>query len=242
MVVSEKYKYVFIELYFTGSTAIHEELCECYDGHPVQKKHAKYHRFLQSATKEEKQYFAFSGIRNPMDMVVSQYVKLKSNHKGEFTDPSNWIKSGGTMKFYGTALKLYHDIHTNHLSFKDYFYKYYKLPYDNWSRLAHEDFDYVIRFENIQSDFAKVLEKLNIEQKRDLPTRNKTQGKKDFTTYYDTPEMRARAVYIFGPFMKKWNYDFPEEWNIKKTPFVSAFLFKVFSIPRYVYWRYITKR
>ena len=107
---------------------------------------------------------------------------------------------------------------------------------------AHADFDYVIRFENIQSDFAKVLEKLNIEQKRDLPTRNKTQGKKDFASYYDTPEMRARAVYIFGPFMKKWNYDFPQEWNIKKTPFISTFLFKVFSIPRYIFWRYITKR
>ena len=78
------------------------------------------------------------------------------------------------------------------------FKKYYRLPYDKWSRLDHAKFHYIIRYENIQNDFRAVLQKLNIEPKRELPRLNKTEGKDDYTKYY-TPEIRKRAVFVFGP-------------------------------------------
>src|SRR5690349_8896331 len=204
MVISDTYKYVYIELYFTGSTTIRNELIELYDGKPILKKHDKYHRFLQVATKEQKEYFVFSGIRNPMDMVVSEYLKLKNDPYQRFNNEENAHRE---------KAKVHKKINSENISFQQYFKENYKVPYDNWSSLSHSKFNHILRFEHLQNDFSEVLKKLNIPEKRPLPTRNKTKGKDHFLTYY-TPEIRERAVFVFGPFMEKWGYSFPPEWNV----------------------------
>ncbi|MGI8951204.1 MAG: sulfotransferase family 2 domain-containing protein [Chitinophagaceae bacterium] len=233
MVISDKYKYLFIELYFTGSTAISSELCELYDGKKILSKHSRYHEFLKTATNEQKKYFVFSSIRNPMDVVVSGYLKFKNNHKGRYTNPKEWRINGGTIS--NKNLKMYEII--KNLSFEKYFKEFYKIPYDNWSTAAHNEFDFILRFENIQNDFREVLTKLNIEPKRELPQKNKTIGKEeDFTKYY-TPEIRERAIFVFGPFMKKWGYSFPAEWNVKKVSSLSSALFTLLGAARKTYWR-----
>jgi len=234
MVISDKYKYLFVEMYNTGSTSISNELCEFYDGRRILRKHSRYHEFLKIATDEQKKYFVFSGIRNPMDTVISVYSKFATNHKGKYTDPEQWRKNGGYVK--DKRLELYSDIKNSQLNFQDYFLKYYKVPYDKWDRLDHEKFNYIIRYENIQNDFRTVLEKLKIEPVRDLPRLNKTGGKEDYTQYY-TPEIRKRTVFVFGPFMDKWGYSFPEDWNIKKTPLTSTVLFNLLGIRRTLIWR-----
>jgi hypothetical protein len=234
MVISDKYKYLFVEMYNTGSTSISNELCELYDGKRILKKHSRYHEFLKIATEEQKKYFVFSGIRNPMDSIISVYSKFVSNHKGKFTNPDDWKANGGYVK--ERQLKLYADVKSSNLSFQEYFKKYYKLPYDKWSRLDHAKFDYIIRYENIQNDFRTVLQKLNIEPKRELPRLNKTEGKDDYTKYY-TPEIRKRAVFVFGPFMHKWGYSFPGDWNIKNPPLTSRILFNLLGVKRGLTWK-----
>ena len=234
MVISDKYKYLFIEMYNTGSTSISNELCEFYDGRRILRKHSRYHEFLKTATEEQKKYFVFSGIRNPMDTVISVYSKFANNHKGKYTDPQQWRKNGGYVK--DKRLQLFSDIKNAQLTFQEYFLKYYKVPYDRWSRLDHEKFNYIIRYENIQNDFRTVLQKLNIEPVRDLPTLNKTEGKQDYTNYY-TPEIQKRAVFVFGPFMDKWGYSFPDDWNVKRTPLSSTILFSLLGIRRNLIWR-----
>ena len=234
MVISDKYKYLFIEMYNTGSTSISNELCEFYDGRRILRKHSRYHEFLKTATEEQKKYFVFSGIRNPMDTVITVYSKFANNHKGKYTDPQQWRKNGGYVK--DKRLQLFSDIKNAQLTFQEYFLKYYKVPYDRWSRLDHEKFNYIIRYENIQNDFRAVLQKLNIEPVRDLPTLNKTEGKQDYTNYY-TPEIQKRAVFVFGPFMDKWGYSFPDDWHVKKTPLSSTILFSLLGIRRNLIWR-----
>jgi hypothetical protein len=237
MVISNKYRYIFIELYFTGSTAISSELCELYDGEKILNKHSRYHEFLKIATEEQKQYFVFSCIRNPMDMVVSAYMKFKTNHHGKYTDPKEWRENGGTIR--QKNLRLYHKI--KDLSFEDYFKKFHRLPYDNWSNVAHDQFDFLIRFESIQDDFNEVLHKLNIEKKRELPRKNQTAEKKEFIDYY-TPAIRTQAVFIFAPFMKKWNYSFPPEWHVEKPQFTSNVLFSVLGKLKKNYWKYTNSK
>jgi len=234
MVVSDKYKYLFIELPLTGSTALSNELCDLYEGEKILRKHSRYQEFLKIATAEQKKYFVFSGIRNPMDLVVSEYLKIKNNHKKRYTTPSEWRRNGGTLS--DESLRLYEEITNNNLSFQEYFKKYFKLPYDNWSSVAHKKFDFIIRFETLGRDFNQVLKKLNVEPKRDLPQINKTSAKEEFSKYY-TPEIRAKAVFIFGPFMKRWGYSFPDEWNVKKPGAVSLILFELVGAVRQVYWR-----
>jgi hypothetical protein len=235
MVISHKYRYLFIEVYRTGSTAISSELCELYDGENILSKHSRYHEFLKIASEEEKRYFVFSGIRNPMDMVVSGYLKMKNDHKGRYTNPNEWRRNGGTIS--DKNLKLYQTV--KDLTFEEYFNKYFKLPYDNWSNVAHDKFDFIIRFENIQKDFSEALRRLNIEQKRELPQKNKTEQKGSFINYY-TPAIRENAIFVFGPFMKKWRYFFPEEWNAIKVNPLSFTLFTLLGVLRKNYWK-ITK-
>ncbi|HYJ65675.1 MAG TPA: sulfotransferase family 2 domain-containing protein, partial [Parafilimonas sp.] len=193
MVISHKYKYVFVELPLSGSTAITNELCDLYEGEKILRKHSKYREFFKIATEEQKKYFVFSGIRNPMDLVVSEFLKIKNNHKQRYTTPAEWRRNGGTLS--NENLRLYDEITKNNLTFRDYFKKYFKLPYDNWSSAAHKNFDFIIRFENLRSDFAEALKRLNIKPVRELPQINKTSEKEDYTKYY-TPDIRQQAIFV----------------------------------------------
>jgi hypothetical protein len=235
MVISHQYRYLFIELFRTGSTAISKELCEMYDGQKILSKHSRYHEFINQASKDEKSYFVFSGIRHPMDTVVSGYTKLLHNHKGRYTDPTQWRKNGGLIT--EKNLSIYRDIHENKLSFENYFRKYYKLPYDNWASVAHSKLQHIIRFEHIQEDFSEALKKLGIPQKRSLPLINKTEGKTNYLDYY-TPSIRDRAVYIFGPFMEQWGYDFPASWGVKKVSTSSKLVFRTAGFLKHTYWKF----
>ena len=77
MVISHYYKYIFIETPQTGCSAIRNELLENYKGEIILNKHSVYSEFLASASKEEREYFAFSSIRNPLDKHTSSFLKLK---------------------------------------------------------------------------------------------------------------------------------------------------------------------
>lgn len=227
MIVSERQKYLFIELPHTGSTAISKELCENYDGKRILKKHSFFHEYQRMAPNEKK-YFVFSCIRNPLDEVVSIYLKYKTDQITEYTQISD--RKRATYQRYNFAKN-------NNNSFQDYLKKFYKLPYDNWSCLAHKQFDYVLRFENLQSDFQVMLGKIGLEQVKPLPVVNTTNQKKHYLTYY-SPEIYDYAKYVFGPFMKRWNYTFPAEWGDSSVPFFAEILFVIFRLPRKIYWRH----
>ena len=50
-------------------------------------KHSTYQDFLRVATPDERTYFAFAGIRNPLDVTVSRFVQVKTDARDRFTDP-----------------------------------------------------------------------------------------------------------------------------------------------------------
>jgi hypothetical protein len=227
MIVSEKHKYLFIELPHTGSTAISNELCKNYDGERILEKHSHFHEFQRVAT-NKKNYFVFSCIRNPLDEVVSIYLKYKTDQVKEYDQITDYKRA--SLERYNFAIN-------NNNSYPDYLKKFYKIPYDNWSCLSHKQFDYVIRFENLKRDFQIVLRKIGLEQKETLPVVNITRQKNHYLTYY-SPEIFDYAKYVFGPFMKTWNYKFPPEWGESSVPFTSEILFIVFRLPRKIYWRY----
>ena len=95
MIISHKYKYLFIGLPFSASSAITKELHAKYDGKPFLRKHSLYHEFEKVATKEELDYFVFAVLRNPMEIVVTVYEKMKTNAKGNFTNPDLFAENEG---------------------------------------------------------------------------------------------------------------------------------------------------
>lgn len=46
MIISHKYRLLFIEVPLTASWAIHHELCNNYEGKPILHKHATYSDYL----------------------------------------------------------------------------------------------------------------------------------------------------------------------------------------------------
>jgi len=80
---------------------------------------------------------------------------------------------------------------------------------------------------------------IGIEPKRPLPVINKTGAKRDeFVSYY-TPDIVPQAKRVFGPFMKKWGYDFPPGWGEYAYPLIHRIEFLAVDTIRQIYWRHI---
>lgn len=239
MIISHKYNFLFIGLPFSASSAISKELYLQYEGEPILRKHSLYYEFAKIAKKEERKYFVFAVLRNPMDIVVTLYEKMKANTKGNFTNPDLFIENGGHITKKDRAI--YNFIHDKQATFQQYFSKFFNKPYDNLASLTIHHCDYVIKYDNIAEDYLFALRKVGVIQPRELPVANKTTGKKlDIIEYY-TEDIKERAIFVFGPFLEKYNMPFPKEWGQIRISKKSAFQFKVLSILRKVYYRYFKK-
>ncbi len=233
MIISHEHRYVFVELYQTGSTAISAELRENYGGQPILKKHSFYEEFLRVASPDERTYFAFSGIRNPLEVVTSAYQKYKAD-QDDYENPKYWSENGGWMtprirRHFAFARR-------DDVGFVNFLNKFYWFPYDNWSRLSHHRMDALIRFENLQDDFFECLRKIGVEPVRPLPAKNVTVGKRADPIALYTPEVRRAVIRNFGPFMQKWGYSFPEDWGDVRVPLHRRWLFELCAIPRRARW------
>lgn len=244
MVISHEHNYLFVELPLTGSSAIHHELCAHYGGVPILKKHSTYRDFCRVATAVEKEYFVFAGIRHPLDQVVSHYFKFKTDHHAQFTSPGQLRKLQESfwhrVAYQRTHLQRYHFVQKQNADFATFFLRYYHLPYNNWSMLDHQRFDFILRFEHLAADFARLLERIGLPLVRPLPVANKTDGKgTDFFTYYSTPAVRKRAKRVFGPFMAHWGYTFPTDWGEPQLNWHDYAAFALCNFFRQIYWRYL---
>ena len=225
MIICHKYRFVFVEFPRTGSTAISAELVENYGGKSILRKHSHYSAFLRIASDEEKQYRIASGIRNPLDDAVSWYEKFRTRD------------DIGTRQSKSHR-KRFRYVRDNDADFGSFLKRFYRLPYDSWTNAHHRHMDQIIRFENLQSDFASLLELVGAEQVRPLPSRNQTVGKKHFEDYYDDT-IRDHALFVFGPYMQEWGYQFPHNWGKVSVPKTSRFLYAALRSPRRLYWTYI---
>ena len=239
MIISHKYKFLFIGLPFSASSAISKELNLKYDGRPLLAKHSLYHEFKKNATKEELEYFVFSVLRNPMEIVVTTYEKVRANSKGNFTNPDLFVENGGHIT--EKQRSIYSFIHNKQATFQQYFNKFFNIPYDNLAALTVEHCNHVIRYENLNNDYLSTLKKVGIKNPRTLPVANKTTGKKNDLSAYYTKDIKEKAIFIFGPFIKKYNNSFPQEWGSVKQSTRSLILFKVLGFLRKIKYKYFRK-
>jgi len=237
MIISHENKYIFVELPATGTSAISEELCRNYGGERILNKHSTYPSFLAQATSDEKQYFSFSCIRNPMDVAVSQYFKLKTDHF-KFEEPHYLAERNLLNKIVYSHRRLdqLRFIRDNDADFATYFMKFFRLPYSSWAVLSHHHLDFVIRFEQLHDGLEAALAKTRLTLVRPLPVRNKTGDReRNFLDYY--PEnIRARAKKIFQPFMFEWGYEFPSDWGKVENSLLNNYWYHFLNVGRRFYW------
>ena len=238
MVISHKYRYLFVELPFTATKAISKELKLHYNGIPILHKHATYEEFKRSDWKKYDSYFVFANIRNPLDEAVSHYFKIKNTKDGSGPLTRKNKKISGRF-FYYLKKRKYHFIHKNNADFSTFFLKYYKWPYNNWSCLSHHKFNTVLRFENLSEGFSSALKMMSIIEKRPLPVLFKTpEREKEFYQYY-SPDAIERAKRVFGPFMKKWDYSYPPSWGDMEISGIVTAQYQVLNIFKKFYWIYV---
>lgn len=236
MIISDEHRYVFVELPRTGSTAVASELVENYGGRPILGKHSTYRDFLRVATPEQKGYFAFSGIRNPLDVAVSRYVQLKTNKGQRFTDPIKLADRNTAVEKMEN--RIYRWVHDRDATFEQFLLRWYVLPYDTWASLDHKRMDMILRFEHLSDDFAEVIRRIGLEPVRPLPVVNPTPARqREFESHY-TPAAAARAVWVFGPYMEEFGYDFPQSWRKRRVPTASRFFQRFVRLFRSFYWNY----
>jgi Sulfotransferase family len=240
LIVSHEHRYLFVELPRTGSTAIRRELRELYAGVPILHKHATYVEFERQASEDEKKYFVFSGIRNPLDSVVSRYFKLRTDQRGRFSD----TRRQANARSLNAAMDrmMYRYLERTDADFSTFFLRFYRFPYDTWASLSHSKFDFVIRFERIADDFDAALRMIGIEPVRRLPQLNSTSARsRSFADYY-SPQAIQRARRIMGPYMERWGYEFPPEWNISPPSRSDRLAYQAFSQVAQQYWRHVRPR
>lgn len=244
MVISDKHRFVFVNLPQTASTAISHELVDQYAAREFCFKHALYRTdYLKAANAEQRRYKVISGLRNPMDITVSTYFKVRSDHEGRYSHTkAHKIKHGFLRKhiMLWWNRRSQQEINERNLSFSAWFMRNHQVPYASWSILDHKHFDKVIRFEHLQADFTDALVKLGVVQTRPLPVGNRTAKEaKHFTAYFDTEAARRRAKFVFGPYMQEFGYSFPPEWEHLKVPASSFLLYRALNVLRRFFWLYL---
>lgn len=228
MIISDKYKYLFIEVPHTGSSALSKELREKYDGQEILYKHANYHEFLKVATPQQKKYFVFAGVRNPLEEVVSDYNKYLTNNDNSYTDPKLLIKNGGWVS--ERKVELYKMVQANK-DFGQFLRASHKTVFTSNANVNKKHCDYILKLETIDDDLTNILKELGVKKARPLPVVNKTKRKGTYKDYYKGDSINY-AVKIFGPFMEEWGYELPKEWSGAKVKPYDRMLYKLAKLGR----------
>ena len=85
------------------------------------------------------------------------------------------------------------------------------------------------------------LKKAGVSNPKPLPTSNKTAGKKNGILDYYTNDIKEISIAVFGPFLKKYNYSFPEVWGEVKIPLKSKLEFLILGFLRKINQKYFKK-
>lgn len=180
--ISKRYKFVFIHIPKTGGISFAKAL-EDFADVPIPSSH--FHATLPQAANLIKgedlgKYVKFCVVRNPFDWFVSLYFHHLNNPELD--------------------LKTYNFIVNNKIeAVIDYCFNELKLRQSYW--LAENGpyrFDYVLRFESLDSDVQHIAKKLGLQI--NLPQINKTQHRVDYKLFFDRKSAKKFIEYYIDDF------------------------------------------
>jgi hypothetical protein len=174
MIIDKKNKYLFIGLYFSGSSAISKELITEYSGIPIFSKHTSVPYLLKKKGKEYlSEYSVLAVIRDPIEMTLSRYNKLKTNHNEIYTSENSYKKNGGWLS--ESDKMLFDLVYNKGIGFEEYLKIIYSKKRFNHDLSYNSKFiTHTIQFENLNEGFQAFLIEKGLKSKRNLPIFNKT--------------------------------------------------------------------
>jgi len=191
MSIYHKWQTIFVQIPKNATVSIHEMLRNKTDD---QHNHATFIQILENNDIElVEQYFSFSCVRNPYDKFVSAYEYRNQDHPLEFR---KFIE-----KIYNKPLITFNELDPA------YYPQYRFITIKNIILV-----DQVIKFENLEEDWKKIVEIINkrisyaklsntLEVLNVTPNRNK-----DWKTYY-TPELKDMIYQIYKKDFELFKYD-----------------------------------
>ena len=192
--ISYNKKFIFIHINKTAGTAVEKSLLEYGDKRVEpkndlnfeltykQSQHFNYKEYKEYLGSEYDNFFKFTVVRNPFDRVVSYYLKNSINQNNlSFSD---WVIDRYKNKNFQDYKRMYSD-------------------YTHW--IDKDNTDFILRFENLSSDFNILKQKLNIDC--ELKYHNVNKNRLHYKEYYneDTKEIITNH---FKKELNTFNYKF----------------------------------
>ena len=192
--ISYNKKFIFIHINKTAGTAVEQSLLEYGDKRVEpkndlnfeltykQSQHSNYKEYKEYLGSEYDNFFKFTVVRNPFDRVVSYYLKNSINQNNlSFSD---WVIDRYKNKNFQDYKRMYSD-------------------YTHW--IDKDNTDFILRFENLSSDFNILKQKLNIDC--ELKYHNVNKNRLHYKEYYneDTKEIITNH---FKKELNTFNYKF----------------------------------
>lgn len=230
MVISHKHKYVFVGIPFSASSSITKELITNYQGESILNKHSNIQTLIKETNININDYIVFGVYRSPHKILISRYNKRRNNPDNRFTDPKFLIENGGHVS--KKAQKMSKLIREGNLSFAQFMnLSFHIVPYDNEFTMNAPFFNFIIDFDNLESDFIKVLNLIGLEPGKKLNKINITNKRDDFS-YQLSDSFHSK---YFAPFLHYNSKYIPR--YIKQKPNVFFYLIFLFlrKIREYIF-------
>lgn len=218
-VISRKRGYLFIMAPRTGCTALATVLIPHMDGEYlpqndlndengrliVQRKHSTLDELTGYGVlpaEEARALFKFCTIRNPFDSLVSLYAKMVGSYVPLLDDPGSFIhqypKMVEDMRFVAEhSFSEWIVFRYGHMTEGEHLYRSFIKGMDG-----------IMRFERLQEDLERMVDRLGLPNGYVIPSLNVTLGREpDYRSYY-TDESRRVVEAAFRPDLDKFEYSF----------------------------------
>lgn len=151
----------------------------------------------------------FTAVRNPFDSLVSLYAKMSGEYQSFLDDPESWVHK---IPNYAEQLRYAKDHSFQRWLIK----KCWRVAlgsalgrggrslFDRYTSGAHM----IMRFEDLDRDFAAVLSRAGLSSEQEIPRVNTTQGRvRDYRQYY-SPLTRALVAGAYKRDLDSFDYAF----------------------------------
>lgn len=163
---------------------------------------------------EASRLFTFTTTRNPFDLLVTRYVRLRTKWKDLLGDPGSFVNRQREM---AGRIRL-----AERLSFDEWIehnltvrgvkarlrggLRRHRRPRHLFAKYI-EGADFVMRHERLQEDFDEALRRIGIDRRVEIPRINVTTRPRDYRSYY-SPRSRAIVERVFAPDLERFGYTF----------------------------------
>jgi len=189
--ISHSKKFIFIHINKTGGTSVQKSLNEYWDHRPKKNHYPVKHVIESIGKKKYKKYFKFCIVRNPWDRLVSKYFWSLQK---KCSIPKNM-----TFKQYIDNIEIFRKKEKR----KRYDAFQSQLEWIKNGQII--DMDYIMKFENLQSDWNFIKRKLNIENNLGY---HKNTNHEFYPFYYTDQNMIDAVRYIYKEDIDYFGYSF----------------------------------